>query len=88
MVVHTIRLAGRGEIELSPEARVALGRAEVIIAVDVNTQREFTLYGTPSFEETVQIGRDAALDTVRVELDDGDDQLRKLVSLVQAIKGR
>lgn len=88
MVVNTIRLTGRKDWELSPEARATLARAEVIIAVDVNTQREFTVYGTPSFEETVQIGRDVALDTVRVELDEAADDLEKLGMLVQTIKGR
>jgi hypothetical protein len=77
-----------GGTSLSPEARAALARADVIVGVDVATQREFTIFGTPAFEETVQLDTDVAMNTVRVELDESAGELHKLVALVRAIKAR
>jgi hypothetical protein len=77
-----------GAADLSPEVRAALSHADVIVGVDVATQREFTIYGTPSFEETVQLNSDVAMNTVRVELDEPAGELNKLVALVRAVKGR
>jgi precorrin-6B methylase 1 len=73
---------------LSPEARAALSTADVIVGVDVATQREFTIFGTPAFEETVQLDSEVAMNTVRVELDEPAGELHKLVALVRAIKAR
>jgi len=77
-----------GRPDLSPDARTALAQADVIVGVDVATQREFTIFGTPSFEETVQLNTEVAMNTVRVELDEGAGELNKLVALVRSIKAR
>jgi hypothetical protein len=68
-------------------ARKALAKADVIIAVDADSQNEFTIYGTPSLEETVRIDKDMSLRSVRVMLSDKAVQLDKLLGLVRAIKG-
>ncbi len=77
-----------GRAELSPEVRAALLGADVIVGVDVATQREFTIFGTPAFEETVQLDSEVSMNTVRVELDETAGELQKLVALVRAVKGR
>ncbi len=79
---------GQGAADVSPDARTALARADVIVGVDVATQREFTIYGTPSFEDTVQLETVVAMNTVRVELDEVAGDLQKLVALVRSIKAR
>jgi hypothetical protein len=68
--------------------RRLLARAEVILGVDVQSQREFTVFGTPALEETVRVGKQQALRTVRIELDAESGDLEKLVALVRAVKGR
>jgi hypothetical protein len=74
------------ETGVRPEARVAIARADVIVGVDADTQNEFTVYGTPALEESVQLGREVALRTVRIRLSQRAGELDKLVSLVRAIK--
>ncbi len=78
----------KGSADLSPDARAALAQADVIVGVDVATQREFTIFGTPAFEDTVQLGTEVAMNTVRVELDEVAGDLNRLVALVRAIKAR
>ncbi|MBI3840174.1 MAG: hypothetical protein HY288_19810 [Planctomycetia bacterium] len=73
---------------LSTGPRAALAKAEVIIGVDVPSQRQFTLFGTPALEESVQIGKRQALRTVRIEFNAQTGDLDKLVALIQLIKGR
>ncbi|HEY2893765.1 MAG TPA: hypothetical protein VGJ16_06120 [Pirellulales bacterium] len=68
------------------EARAAVLRADVIIAVD-GPQREFTIYGTPPLEETVRVGSEVALRTVRIPLTGEMGQLEKVVAIVRRIKG-
>jgi hypothetical protein len=68
------------------EARAAVLRADVIIAVD-GREREFTIYGTPPLEETVRVGSEVALRTVRIPLTGETGQLEKVVAIVRRIKG-
>ncbi len=71
---------------LRAEKRAAIARADVIIGVDVTTQNEFTVYGMPALEETVRIGKEVALRTLRVALDEQNGELEKLVAIVRAVK--
>ena len=71
---------------LRAEMRAAIARADVIIAVDVATQNEFTVYGTPALEESVLIGKEVALRTLRIVLDERNGELDKLVAVVRAVK--
>ena len=50
------------------------------------SQSEYTVFGTPGLEETIQIGQEVALPTVRIEFRDLPGQLEKVMSLVQSIK--
>jgi hypothetical protein len=70
------------------EARKSLAEADVIIGVDEATGRAFTVFGTPSMEESVRIGKGMALRTLRVAISEASGELDKLVAQVRAIKGR
>jgi len=78
----------QGKLNVKSAVRSALLEADVIIGVDVASQRQFTVFGTPAFEETVRVGTDVAMHTVRVEIDEQAGELNRLVELVQSIKGR
>ena len=84
MDVVTIETEG---IELSREALAALADADVIIGVEVDTEREFTVFGTPSLESTVSLKRPAAMRVVRVPLSRSSDALSRLYALVRRVKG-
>ena len=72
---------------LTAQARAALVAADVIIAVDVASQREFTLFGTPALESTMSLRRLSAMKIVRVSLDCNAKELEKLMALVRSVKG-
>ena len=68
--------------------RELLSEADVIIAVDAASQREFTVFGSPSLESTVTLKRPTAMRTVRVTVDCRSGELEKLIELVRTVKGR
>jgi hypothetical protein len=70
------------------DARQALADADVVIGVDVDSQRVFTVFGTPALEESIQFVRGGALRMVRVSVNKEAGELEQLVAMVQAIKGR
>jgi hypothetical protein len=72
---------------LTAEARAALLEADVIIAVDTASQREFTVFGTPALESTGSLRRISAMRIVRVALDCNAKELEKLMALVRTVKG-
>ena len=86
MGIRSIRFLPGAENDQA-ELRRLIRRAEVVIAIDTATQREHTLFGTPSFEETVRIGHDVALETLRIEIDESAGDLEQLSKLVQSVKG-
>jgi hypothetical protein len=59
----------------------------VITGVDVRTEHEFTIYGTPPLESTVSLKRPAAMRVVQVRIDSSSDELQRLVRLVRELKG-
>lgn len=71
----------------SDEARAALVRADVIIGVDTASQQEFTVYGTPPLESTMNLKKLSAMRVVRVTLDCNNQDLEKLMALVRRIRG-
>lgn len=71
---------------LRAETRAAIARADVIIGIDAASQNEFTVFGTPALEETVTLGKEVALRTLRVALNVDNGELEKLVGVVRAIK--
>ena len=54
---------------VTDEARAALVAADVVIGVDRQTAREFTIYGMPSLESTTVIRQPSAMQILRVLLD-------------------
>jgi len=72
---------------LTAESRAALADADVIIGVDARDHREFTVFGTPSLEESTTFKTPVAMRTVRVSLDYKTGELDELLSLVQSVKG-
>ncbi len=71
---------------IRPDRRVAIARADVIIGVDAATQNEFTVFGTPALEESVRLGKQVAMRTLRIGISESKGELEKLVALVRAIK--
>jgi hypothetical protein len=71
---------------LGPEALATLAEADVIIGVEAGGQREFTVFGTPSLEDSGSLKKPAALRTVRVLLRNEAD-LAELLEHVRRIQG-
>jgi hypothetical protein len=72
---------------LDDDLRAALEEADIIIGIDVDTQREFTVFGTPPLESTCSIKKPSAMRIVRIPLDGKACGLDRLVDLVRAVKG-
>jgi hypothetical protein len=72
---------------LSDDARAALVDADVIIGVDIQTQREFTVFGLPPLESTVNFKKPSAMKIVRVGINGNTEGLESLSALVSALKG-
>jgi hypothetical protein len=84
MQVITIDAPGA---RVSDDERAALCEADVITGIDVQTEREYTVYGTPSLESTVSLKRPAAMRVVQVRLNDPKSDLERLVALVKMLRG-
>ena len=76
------------ELPLTDNVRAVLADADAIIGVDVQTQREFTVFGIPPLESTVSFKKPSAMNIVRVCIDNKTSGLETLAALVSAIKGR
>ena len=72
--------------QLSDEARAAIARADVVIGVEGDSQREFTVFGVSSLESSVTIKKPSAVRTVRVILDRRSHALDELIALVRRVK--
>ena len=83
----SVKTIDAGGFRFSDEERTALVEADVITGVDVNTQREYTVFGTPPLESTVTLKRPAAMRVVQVRIDGSDKSLHKLLALVRDLKG-
>lgn len=84
MSLTTIELSGS---QFNDELRTALADADIITGVDTNTEREFTVFGSPPLESTVTLKRPAAMRVVQVRLDGRDATIKKLLELVRELKG-
>jgi len=73
--------------KLGANERAVLAAADVIIGVDTASQREFTVFGTPSLESTTSLKKLSAMRVVRVSLDCNNRELERLLKLVRRIKG-
>ena len=72
---------------LSPQGREALATADIVIAVDNRSQREFTVYGTPALESTTSIKSLSAMQVARVEFEFDRRHLEQLTAIVRRVKG-
>ncbi len=84
MQVITIDVPGT---RVSEDQRAALCEADVITGIDVHTEREYTVFGTPSLESTVSLKRPAAMRVVQVRIDDASGDLQRLIALVKKLRG-
>jgi hypothetical protein len=84
MQVITIDTPGA---RVSDDERAALCDADVITGIDVRTEQEYTVYGTPALESTVSLKRPAAMRVVQVRLNDPKSDLERLVALVKMLRG-
>jgi hypothetical protein len=66
-------------------ARAAIAEADVVMP---SAAQPKCIHGvrTPAFEESVQLGKQVALRTVRIGLSDKPGELDRLVAVVRAIK--
>jgi hypothetical protein len=72
---------------VSEKARAALVAADVVIGIDRDTDREFTIFGMPSLETTTLIRQPSAMQILRVLLDCNNKELDRLLVLVRDVKG-
>jgi hypothetical protein len=70
-----------------PEYREELRKADVVFGVDVNTQREFLVYGRATLEQIVTSGQGEHLRVARVELDQETNELEFLLAVIQTLRG-
>ncbi len=71
----------------SDDPREALQEAEVILAVDVMTQKEAVVFGKELLQEIASGKNAASVAMLRIGLDIETDELEKLLALVQVMKG-
>lgn len=70
------------------DPRESLATADVILGVDVMTEREFLVYGRDALEDVTEGGEPRPMVVLRVGLDQETDELEKLIALVQTTRGR
>jgi hypothetical protein len=91
MAIQTISLGALfdelDKAEKPAECRKLLVEADVVIGLDNASGWEFTVFGTPPLEETVDARGTQALRTLRVRLDQPAGELDKLLALVKVLKG-
>ncbi len=73
--------------QLTSHGRAALAAADIVIAVDDRSQREFTVYGMPPLESTVSMKQLSAMQVVRIPFDYDGGRLDELTALVRRVKG-
>ena len=75
-------------VPLSESTRAEIAEADVIVAVDLSSQAEFTVYGTPPLESTISLKHPLAMKTVRIAFNRKSGGLDKVVAMVRTVKGR
>lgn len=72
--------------EIDP--RKLLDEAEVIIGVDVMSQREFLLFGRDLLKKIAEQGHSEKPSLLKIKLDQDTDELEKLIALLLVVKGQ
>ena len=71
------------------DARQILLAADVVLGIDVMTRNTFIVFGREFLQEIASGTRSSERSAiVKVELDEGTDELARLVSLVESVRGR
>jgi hypothetical protein len=73
---------------MSEGNRVEIAEADVVVAVDLATQAEFTVFGTPPLESTVSLKHPLAMRMVRISFDRKTADLAQVIAMVRGVKGR
>jgi len=71
-----------------PELRPALMRADVIIGVDVMSEREFLVYGRQVLRAVRRARKPRELIVMRIAIDQETDELEMLTAMVELLRGR
>ena len=85
MTVRTIESLGPIPAD---DIRAAISDADVVIGVDIQTQREFTVFGMPPLDSSASFKKPSAMNIVRVCVDGKTAGLDALIALVSVLKGR
>lgn len=86
--MHTVSITLDSIVpQMSSHARTALAAADIVLAVDNRTQNEFTVFGTPALESTMNLKSLSAMQVVRVVFDYDCRQLEQLSRIVRRVKG-
>jgi len=70
-----------------PEVRETLKHADVIFGVDVDSEREFVVYGKEVLQRIVASNEGKMLRVARVELDQDTHELEYLLAAVRVLRG-
>jgi hypothetical protein len=73
---------------LPADPRDDLADADVVVAVDVMSQREVLVYGRETLQGVVDRGAARSLQVMYIGLDLDTDELKRLCDLVRIVKGR
>jgi hypothetical protein len=78
------------DINPNPESdpRPALAAADVVLGMDVDSGRQFLLYGRDTLERIVRSGRPGPQRVLLIALDQETDELERVLALLLAVKGR
>ena len=69
------------------DLRPALAAADVIVGVDVMSEREFLVFGRKTLQDSLASGSPIAVPAMYISLDQDTDELEQLIAAVRAIKG-
>ena len=69
------------------DPREMLHVADVVLGVDVMSQREFLVFGKKALERIVTTGVTEELAVVKIGVDQETDELEKLLALMTVVKG-
>ena len=75
------------DVNESKDYRPVLNAADIILGVDVMSEREFLVFGRQALEQIAVSGQTDQLVVVKIALDQDSTELEKLIALVTVIKG-
>ena len=76
------------DMQVNPVTKDLLLQADVILGLDVMSQREYVIFGKARLKRIADTGQGEDLRILRVSLDEATDDLDKLCGLVMLLRGR